>query len=159
MSRAGGPGPRIRDAWERLGRWPAGPRLFSWLIGRMVPYSGTIGARVIELAPGFARVELPDRRRVRNHLRSVHAVALANLGELSTGLALNVGIPAEGRAILVGLEIDFVKKARGTLTATCRCEIPEIDVDRDLQVEGEIRDGAGDEVARVRANWRVGPVR
>lgn len=159
MSRAGGPGPRIREAWERLGRWPAGPRLFSWLIGRMVPYSGTIGARVIELAPGFARVELPDRRRVRNHLRSVHAVALANLGELSTGLALNVGIPAEGRAILVGLKIDFVKKARGTLTATCRCEIPEIDVDRELQIDGEIRDGGGDEVARVRAHWRVGPVR
>ena len=78
------PGREMRKAWSRFQRFPAGDRLFSWALGRMVPYSGSIGAVVRELAPGHARVELADRRKVRNHLDSIHAVALMNLAEMST---------------------------------------------------------------------------
>ena len=56
--KATSPGRAIRDAWSRFQQLPAGDRLFSWALGRMVPYSGSIGAVVRELAPGHARVEL-----------------------------------------------------------------------------------------------------
>ena len=54
FARAGDP----RRRGRRFHRLPAGDRLFSWALGRMVPYSGSIGAVVRELAPGRARVEL-----------------------------------------------------------------------------------------------------
>jgi acyl-coenzyme A thioesterase PaaI-like protein len=99
-----------------------------------------------------------DRRRVRNHLRSVHAVALANLGELATGLAVVGALPPTVRGILVGLEVSFHKKARGLLEASCACTVPRVTQDVEQTAVAEIRDAAGDVVAAVTARWRLGPI-
>jgi acyl-coenzyme A thioesterase PaaI-like protein len=150
------PGAALLSAWRRLAPLPGGPRIFSWYVGRMAPYSGSIGARVRALAPGHAILDLNDRRRVRNHLDSVHAIALANLGELTTGLAMTSALPTTVRGIPVRLEIDFLKKARGRLTAECRCAVPPVTGDLEHHVEADIRDPDGEVVARVRVQWRLG---
>ncbi|HEX8392834.1 MAG TPA: hotdog fold domain-containing protein [Longimicrobium sp.] len=147
----------IRQNWERLSGRPGGKAMFSWMLGRLVPYSGSIGARVEEMRPGYARVTLRDRRRVRNHLRSVHAIAMMNLAELATGLALNYGMRPDTRSILKGLSIEYTKKARGTLTAEATAPVLESNEEREIEVTTSIRDTAGDVVATAVAKWLVGP--
>ena len=159
MAEQTGIGEKIRKQWEFLSPKPGGKWLFSWGIGWKAPYSGTIGALVEELEPGYAKVLLKDRKKVRNHLRSVHAIALINLGEVTTGLATLSGMPADARGIVSGLSIEYHKKARGLLTAECRAEIPQSSERKTYEVEGKIFDAEGDCVATVTAQWLIGPMK
>ncbi len=152
------PGQRVLGLWRRLSPLPFGRDLFMLAFGRVVPYSGALGARVLSLEPGRVRVELRERHGVRNHLNSVHAVALANLGEMASGLAMTTALPANVRSIVTSLTTTFAKKARGRLVATSEVTVPAVgteDVEHD--VRAEIRDAAGDVVAVVTVRWRLGP--
>ncbi len=81
MSADASPGRRVLALWRRLSPLPLGRGLFMFVFGAIVPYSGAPGARIVSLEPGHVAAQLSDRRAVRNHLRSVHAIALSNLGE------------------------------------------------------------------------------
>lgn len=145
---------KLLKTWRRLEPLPGGKWLFARMLGRSVPYTGSIGARVELLEPGHARVSLRDHRAVRNHLNSIHAIALANLGEVATGLAM-LTAATNARGILVGMQIEYRKKARGTLMAECTATPPEVTEPVDIQVSAPIVDVAGDIVAVVTANWRL----
>lgn len=147
----------IQPIWNVLRSVPGGGRLMGTLIGRMAPYTGTIKPEVLELGTGHARVAMKDRPGLRNHLRSVHAIALMNLGELATGAAMLVTMPDGIRGIPIHLEMDYVKKARGTIVGECDCTLPDVSKRREVEVEGVLKDGEGDVVARVKARWMVGP--
>lgn len=154
---AAAPGPRLLSLWARLSALPGGPWAFSRLLGRMVPYSATIRARVEALEPGYARLHLRDRRTVRNHLGSIHAVALANLGELTSGLAVLTGLPSDVRGIVTRMEVRYTKKGRGSLTSEARVTVPRVSESVEHMVEADIRDAEGDVVATVRVHWRLSP--
>ena len=151
------PGERLRTLWRRLAPLPGGTRLFSWALSRMAPYTGSIHPHVVALEPGYARVEISDRRAVRNHLRSVHAVALVNLAEAATGLAMLSGLPATVRGIVTGLSIEYLRKARGRLVAESRCAVPAVTTDAEYEAHATITDATGQTVARATARWRLGP--
>lgn len=150
----------ILRQWRAISRLPIGPWLFSRLAGWTVPYAATIRARVVELEPGKARAQMRDRRRVRNHLKSIHAVALVNLAEMTANLALMALQPKDGRWIITGIEADYVKKARGRVEASCEID-GDVDWSTDQEIVGRcvVRDETGDVVVEFRPKWKIGPKR
>jgi len=150
-------GERMLSTWARLHRFPAGKWMFSRILGLTIPYTGSVKAHVDFLEPGHAIVHLNDRRRVRNHLNSVHAIALANVAELSTGLAVLSGMPKGYNGILVGLDVQYTKKARGKLMIECLCQVPEFDERTEIAVNTTVSDLSGDVVTTATARWLIGP--
>ena len=159
--RAGGRPPasaRLLTWWRRCESMPFGRALFALVLRFSVPYSASIDPAVLALSPGHAKVALRDHPGVRNHLGSIHAVALTNLGELASGLAMTASMPATMRGIVRSITTDFTKKARGTLVAESHVSLPTVAGDTDFEVIAEIRDAGGDIVATVRVLWRLGLV-
>ena len=147
----------IRDSWDRLAKVPGGRAIFSRLVGVATPYTGSMGAKVTELRTGYAEVELADRRKVRNHLDCVHAIALANLAELTGNVAVAYSLPDDARFIVAGMSIDYLKKARGTITGAASCPRFDSSEKQEHEVEVSLRNRSGEEVARATLRTLVGP--
>ncbi len=142
--------------YRRLSALPAGRWLFSRLICFKAPYFGSIRPRITDLEPGHCAATLRDRRAVRNHLGTVHAIALCNLAELVGGLMVDASLPAGMRWIPKGMTVEYRRKARGTLSASARPAIALVASDSgyELPVDVEVRDRGGEVVffARI-AMW------
>jgi uncharacterized protein (TIGR00369 family) len=146
-----------REGWDYLSRVPRGKQLYSYLVGRYAPYTGTIGAVIEDLREGHSEVSLKDSPAIRNHLRSIHAVALANLAELTGNIALSYSMPADARFIVSKMEIEYLKKARGKVTGICDCPIPSSNEKKTYLVPVEIHDEAGNVVCTAVLHSLVGP--
>lgn len=144
----------LKRWWGRVQAHSWARFIFSRILGFMIPYTGTVKAVILELKPGFAAIGIKDRRGLRNHLASIHALALANLGELTTGLALHFSLKDGDQAILTKLEAEYHKKARGFIIAKAH-----IDREKELigsqQVLALLYDHSDTLVCTITATWLV----
>jgi acyl-coenzyme A thioesterase PaaI-like protein len=106
--------------WRRLGGSAAGRRLFTRIVCFKAPYFASISPLLLQLEPGLCEAELRQRRRVQNHIGTVHAIALCNLAELCAGLVTDVSIPADMRWIPKDMTVRYLRKATGRITAAAR---------------------------------------
>jgi hypothetical protein len=67
-------------------------------------------------------------------------------------------LPAGVRGIVLRIECEYGKKARGPLVAEARVTVPEVKGDTDHEVRADITDASGAVVASVRVHWRLGLV-
>ncbi len=146
-----------KEGWDQLHRLPRGKQLYSYLIGRYAPYTGTIPALIEELGIGSSKVTLKECPSIRNHLRSIHAVALANLAELTGNIALSYSMPIDARFIVSKIEIEYLKKARGTVTGLCDCPVPTSNERKVYLVPVRIVNEVGEVVCTAILHSLVGP--
>jgi acyl-coenzyme A thioesterase PaaI-like protein len=135
--------------WRRLGGSAAGRWLFSRAVCVKAPYFGSVSPRIQALEPGLCVAELKQRRKVQNHIGTVHAIALCNLAELCAGLVTDVSIPADMRWIPKGMTVRYLAKARGRIRATARPASQPASADEgyDLVIEVSLKDAQEVEVA------------
>ena len=150
---------KVLDLYHRLEGKPAGKWLFSTLVCMKAPYFGSIAPRIVELSPQRGVARIAHRRRVSNHIGTVHAIALCNLAEFVGGLACDAGTPDGMRWIPKGMQVEYLKKATGTMTAVATPAFaPRVaDAGYALPYDITVTDPQGVEVFRARIDMWLSP--
>jgi acyl-coenzyme A thioesterase PaaI-like protein len=119
---------RMSRLVSRLDLLPAPLRaaLQSYLLGNRVPFVGTARLKFEEVSGQRVIVSLSNRRRVQNHLKGVHAAAMALLVESATGFALGMHIPDGKIPLLKSLKVNYIKRARGGLRAVAELSAEQV---------------------------------
>jgi acyl-coenzyme A thioesterase PaaI-like protein len=147
--------------WRKLSRHRGGKWLYARLICLKAPYFATIAPRFVVLEPGRCEITIRDRRRVHNHIGTVHAIALCNLAELGAGMMTDATIPAGMRWIPKGMAVEYLAKARGDMHASATPERAAVESAEGYAwpVRISVRDDAGTEVFRARIEMWLSPRR
>ena len=149
----------LLNTWKRLQRWPAGEWLFSRAVCFKAPYFATISPRITRLEPNLCEARIRDRRRVHNHIGTVHAIALCNLAELCAGVLTDASLPDGMRWIPKGMTVHYLKKATGKMRAIATPTIPLVASDSgyELPVNVDVYDPAGERVVNAEIRMWLSP--
>lgn len=92
-------------------------RLLTLLFTRQVRFAGTGSVRFESLSHERAVLHLANRPRVRNHIGTIHAAAMALLAETASGAVFGMNVPADRVPLLKSMHIDYLRRAEGALRA------------------------------------------
>ncbi|CUA84783.1 MULTISPECIES: DUF4442 domain-containing protein [Gulbenkiania] len=104
---------------DKAANLPSGLRSFvlSRLFGRIVPFLGTAGLRFEEVGHERLVVSIRNQRKVQNHIKGVHAAAMALLAETATGFVVGMNVPDDKLMLLKSMKVDYLKRAQGNMRA------------------------------------------
>ncbi|HCW0151092.1 TPA: DUF4442 domain-containing protein [Pseudomonas aeruginosa] len=113
-------------------------RSLTLLLGSQVRFAGTARVRIHELGQERAILSLKNRRPVQNHIKGIHAAAMALLAESASGFLVGMNVPDDKLPLIKTMKIDYLKRAQGDLTAIATLEAGQIEQIRQ-QDKGEVR--------------------
>lgn len=152
-------GASVLQLYRKVSPKPFGRWLFSRMVCLKAPYFGSVSPQMTLLEPNRAEAQIAHRRRVSNHLGTVHAIALCNLAEFVGGLMTDASIPPTMRWIPKGMSVQYLKKAVGRQHAVATpAFVPHHAAEGyDLPVEVVVTDPSGDAVFRATISMWVSP--
>ena len=93
-------------------------RVLNWSLNRMIPFNKPHGFRVVTVGDYYLRTLIPYGRRNFNHIRGLHACALATVSEFTTGFLLVSKLDGKKfRLIMQRLEMDYHYQGKMDATA------------------------------------------
>jgi len=88
------------------------------VINRYVPFNKPHHIKIKTVGHDFVETEIPYSKKNFNHVKGIHACAIATIGEFSAGLTLLCQFsPLTYRVILSRLSIDYLYQAKKPLIA------------------------------------------
>lgn len=155
---------RLSRIVHNFDRMPPGMKrqLITWVFGGTVKFVRTAGIRFLELGEERAVLVIPNRRKVRNHIGTVHASAMGLLAETATGAVLGMNVPDDRVPVLRGMKVNYLKRAQGALTAEAilTAEMRERilkDERGDLVVPVKVIDESGEQPLECEMLWAWRP--
>jgi uncharacterized protein (TIGR00369 family) len=150
---------KLRRTLSPLDRLPiVGDRLRDLAIGYTVKYAGYSGVRFETLTEHEVAVRLANRRKVRNHIGQIHAAAMFLLAETASGFCIGMNLPDDALPLVKEMNIKYVKRSRGAITATARITDEQIEIVRstpkgEVTLDVTLVDETGGEPAICQAVW------
>jgi acyl-coenzyme A thioesterase PaaI-like protein len=114
--------PQVLELYRQADRLPHGRRIFSLLFCLKAPYFGTVRPRFTELRPNHAELVIRKRRKVHNHLGTVHVIAICNGLEAAMGALAEASVPSHKRWIPKGMDVRYTAKATSDITCVAETE-------------------------------------
>ena len=157
------------DLQKLLKRAEASP-FYRWVLNRglnyTIPFNRPHHFEILSISDQELTIKLPYRRSNFNHIRGIHACALATVSEFSTGLLLIKRLdPARYRLIMQRLEMDYHYQGKQDATATFRIseEWLSNEIFKPLQnqdavvvvCEIRIHDVSGNHLTTGRIHWQI----
>ena len=147
-----------------LNKLPAVLRVWavSTVIGRIVRFAGTANTRIEKLTPTECIVVIRNKKKVQNHIGSVHAAAMALMAESATGLMTGLSVPDSRILVIRTLELEYKRRATGDMKAVASFSDEQVAYIQDtekgeIQVPIKITDSTGEETATARMIWAWTP--
>lgn len=124
--------------YQRIARLPAGKRIFSLLYSVKAPYFATVRPVVREVRPNYAELSIRNRKRVHNHIGTLHAIAVCNGLEAAMGLVAEATCPSDKRWLPRGLQVSYLAKSTTDLLCVAETD-PEQWADTPGDVDIRVR--------------------
>lgn len=142
---------------QRLEGLPGGLTIFSLLVCFRAPYFSSVKPRFSVLRPGYAEATARKRRKVTNHLGTVHAIAMANLCEFVAGTLMEISIAPHMRWIPKGMQIQYLDRAKTDVRAVCQIDHIDWDERQDVELQINVMDTNDVRVATAIVPMYVSP--
>jgi acyl-coenzyme A thioesterase PaaI-like protein len=93
--------------------------ILNWSLNRMIPFNKPHDFRILEIGDYHLKTVIPYKRKNFNHIRGLHACALATISEFTTGFLLVSKLDSKKyRLIMQRLEMDYHYQGKMDATAT-----------------------------------------
>lgn len=157
---------RLNKVVNTIGRLPTSwqPFVLSTLIGRIIPFAGAASCRFQTLTKNECVVVLKNRKKVGNHIGTIHAAAMALAAESATGFVTAMNIPDSRVVVIRSMELTYLKRTKGDLTATAT--LSDIDIQHiiteekgNVTVPVKMTDEEGNETVTAKMVWAWAPKR
>lgn len=140
------------------------PWALSFAIGRVIPFAGTSGVRIQKLTANECVLVLKNKRKVQNHIGSVHAAAMALLAESATGLMTGFSVPDDRIIVIKSMTLTYLKRATGDMTAVDTFTDEEWALVKNtekgnIEVPIKMTDATGTETVKATMLWAWTPQR
>lgn len=139
---------------------PASFHAFGYTVvfNSMVKLAGTSGLQVETLNQREAVVYLANKRKIQNHIGSLHACAMSLAAESATGMIVGMNVPDTHIPVIKQMNISFVRRCQGDIRA--RAVLSEEDYRRineedrgEVNVEVQVEDESGNEPIKAEMIW------
>jgi acyl-coenzyme A thioesterase PaaI-like protein len=160
------------DTLSTLTSRAKGSSFWLWLLNRAlgwtIPFNRPHGFNLIEIGDEVIRTTAPYKRANYNHVKGIHACAIATVAEFSAGFLLLTKLdPKRYRLIMSRIEVEYLYQAKEQIVSESSILPEELEekIYKPLQeqeaitiaLKSRVSDLSGNEIAVAFTTWQVKP--